>query len=71
MKPLIIGGSGKIGKIFSNKKGILKSLPKTFVATRYHSLIVDKKTLSNYMVHRFLSMKPEWIEVVNEIQRYW
>ena len=23
------------------------------------------------MVHRFLSMKPEWIEVVNEIQRYW
>ena len=31
----------------------------------------DKKTWSNYMVHRFLSMKPEWIEVVNEIQRYW
>ena len=27
--------------------------------------------VSNYMVHRFLSMKPEWIEVVNEIQRYW
>ena len=31
----------------------------------------DKKTWSNYMVHRFLSMKPEWIEVVNEIQKYW
>ena len=31
----------------------------------------DKKTWSNYMVHRFLSMKPEWIEVVNEIQQYW
>ena len=23
------------------------------------------------MVHRFLSMKSEWIEVVNEIQKYW
>jgi len=31
----------------------------------------DKKTWSNYMVHRFLSMKAEWIEVVNEIQQYW
>ncbi len=31
----------------------------------------DKKTWSNYMVHRFLSMKAEWIEVVNEIQKYW
>ncbi len=31
----------------------------------------DKKTWSNYMVHRFLSMKSEWIEVVNEIQKYW
>jgi len=23
----------------------------------------DKKTWNNYMVHRFLSMKPEWIEI--------
>ena len=37
---------GKTIKIISNKKGILKNLPKTFEATRYHSLIVDKKTLS-------------------------
>ena len=29
----------------------------------------DKKTWSNYMVHRFLSMKSEWIQVVNEIQK--
>ena len=38
---------GKISKIKSKKKGILKNLPKTFEATRYHSLIIDKKTLSN------------------------
>ena len=38
---------GKTSKITSKKNGILKNLPKTFEATRYHSLIIDKKTLSN------------------------
>ena len=38
---------GKTSKIISKKKGILKNVPKTFEATRYHSLIIDKKTLSN------------------------
>ena len=37
---------GKTSEIFSNKIGILKNLPKKFEATRYHSLIIDKKTLS-------------------------
>jgi hypothetical protein len=31
---------------------------------------VDKKTWSNYMVHRFLSMNPDWIQVLSEIQPY-
>mgnify|MGYP003337645787 FL=1 len=30
----------------------------------------DKKTWSNYMVHRFLSMNPDWIEILSEIQPY-
>ena len=30
----------------------------------------DKKTWSNYMVYRFLSMKSEWVELVNELQKY-
>jgi len=38
---------GKTSIIFSKKIGILKNLPKKFEATRYHSLIVDKKTLSD------------------------
>ena len=38
---------GKISIIKPKKIGILKNLPKTFEATRYHSLIIDKKTLSN------------------------
>ena len=37
---------GKTSKIISKNKGILKNIPKTFEATRYHSLIIDKKTLS-------------------------
>jgi len=37
---------GKTSKIISKKIGIFKNLPKKFEATRYHSLIVDKKTLS-------------------------
>ena len=28
----------------------------------------DKKTWSNFMVNRFLSMKPEWIEFVNDYE---
>ena len=38
---------GKISKIKSKKIGILKNLPKTFEATRYHSLIIEKKSLSD------------------------
>ena len=37
---------GKTSKIKSKKIGILKNLPNTFEATRYHSLVIDKKTLS-------------------------
>ena len=37
---------GKTSKIISKKLGILKNLPTSFEATRYHSLIIDKKTLS-------------------------
>ena len=37
---------GKTSTIISKKTGILNNLPKNFEATRYHSLIIDKKTLS-------------------------
>ena len=40
---------GKTSKIISKKIGILKNLPKSFEATRYHSLIIDKKTLSKHL----------------------
>ena len=40
---------GKTSKIISEKVGILKNLPKSFEATRYHSLIIDKKSLSKHL----------------------
>ena len=30
----------------------------------------EKRQWSNYMIHRFLSMKMDYVDVVNEIQRY-
>ena len=38
---------GKTSVIKSKRIGILKNLPSKFEATRYHSLIIDKKTLSD------------------------
>ncbi|MDC0627510.1 aminodeoxychorismate/anthranilate synthase component II [Candidatus Pelagibacter sp.] len=40
---------GITSTIKSKQIGILKKLPSKFEATRYHSLIVDKKTLSNQL----------------------
>ncbi|MBO9558059.1 MAG: aminodeoxychorismate/anthranilate synthase component II [Caulobacter sp.] len=36
---------GKTSKIFHNDQGVFKGLPNPFIATRYHSLAVDKATL--------------------------
>ena len=31
----------------------------------------DKKTFSPYMIHRFLSMNQNYVELVNDFQKYW
>ena len=41
---------GKTSLIKHNKKGIFKGLKKTIYATRYHSLIIDRKTLSKDLI---------------------
>lgn len=38
---------GKVSKIYHNQKGIFYNLPNPLKATRYHSLIIDKNSLSN------------------------
>ncbi len=37
---------GKTSKIYHNKFGIFRGLKSSLVGTRYHSLIIDKKTLN-------------------------
>ena len=37
---------GKTSKIIHNNKGIFKGLKNNITVTRYHSLIVDRKTLN-------------------------
>ena len=41
---------GKTSLIISKKIGILKNAPKKFEATRYPSLIIEKKTISKDLV---------------------
>ena len=36
---------GKVSEISHDEKTIFKSVPQRFIATRYHSLIVEKKSL--------------------------
>mgnify|MGYP005726237395 CR=1 FL=1 len=30
----------------------------------------DKKTFSSYMIHRFISMNPDWVDIANIFQTY-
>ena len=41
---------GKISKIQHQKKGLLKNIRNNFEATRYHSLIIDRKTFPRDLI---------------------
>jgi para-aminobenzoate synthetase component 2 len=41
---------GKLSPIQHDGKGLFKSMPKPFLATRYHSLIVEKETLPDELI---------------------
>ena len=41
---------GKTSKIFHNKIGIFKGINSSFMGTRYHSLVIDRKTLNKDFV---------------------
>lgn len=46
--PLVM--HGKTSKIYHNGKNLFKGVDNPFVATRYHSLVIDKKTLPSNLV---------------------
>lgn len=35
---------GKLSEVFHNEKGMFEGLPNPFIATRYHSLVIDRAT---------------------------
>ena len=41
---------GKTSKIYHSKKGMFKGISNAFVATRYHSLVVDRKKLPKSLI---------------------
>jgi anthranilate synthase/aminodeoxychorismate synthase-like glutamine amidotransferase len=41
---------GKTSKIKHSKKGLFKNIQNNFIATRYHSLIVDRKSLPKNLI---------------------
>ena len=40
---------GKTSEIFHNGKGVFKEIPSPFTATRYHSLVIDRDTLPDFI----------------------
>ena len=40
---------GKTSEIFHNGKGVFKEIPSPFTATRYHSLVIDRNTLPDFL----------------------
>ncbi len=40
---------GKTSKIYHNKLSIFKNITNPFIATRYHSLVIDEKTLPRFL----------------------
>ena len=41
---------GKTSRILHNKKGLFKNIENKFIATRYHSLVVDRKKLPEDLI---------------------
>ena len=41
---------GKTSKIFHNKLGIFKGIKSNLIGTRYHSLVIDRKTLNKNFI---------------------
>ena len=41
---------GKTSRVIHDNKGVFSGLPQPFVATRYHSLVIDSETITDEFV---------------------
>ncbi|MDD5281110.1 MAG: aminodeoxychorismate/anthranilate synthase component II [Candidatus Omnitrophica bacterium] len=62
---------GKTSKIYHNKKDIFKGLPNPFLATRYHSLLVDKKSLPDCLEITAFTAENEIMGLKHKVYPVW
>ncbi len=62
---------GKTSRIYHNKKGIFKGIPNPFEATRYHSLIVEKKSLPECLEINAWTKEAEIMGLKHKIYPLW
>lgn len=62
---------GKVSMIRHHSKGIFKGLPNPFQATRYHSLLVEKKSLPKELTVTAWTDKGEIMGLAHRTHRTW
>jgi len=62
---------GKTSKIYHNKKDIFKGIASPFLATRYHSLLVDKKSLPDCLEITAFTAEDEIMGLKHKVYPVW
>jgi len=62
---------GKTSKIYHNKKDIFKGIANPFLATRYHSLLVDKKSLPDCLEITAFTAEDEIMGLKHKVYPVW
>lgn len=57
----------KVKGLFDHLNAILKTQDPNYFSKLSDA---DKKTWSNYMINRFLSMNEDWVEIISELDKY-
>lgn len=62
---------GKTSMIYHNRQTIFKSIPTPFEATRYHSLLVEKKSLPDYLEITAWTKEGEIMGIKHKVYPLW
>lgn len=60
---------GKTSLIMHDSKGVFSSFTKPFIATRYHSLIIDKKSLTDELIITATDADDEYIMGIRHVSK--